>query len=149
MYDPLTVDFLVDEDGINHLELQEWMRQHHSRERPYDKMRDITLEQTANGNKEFTGAELATTTNTATITLDKLKTATGGTNAVLVKITNNNQNGVKLVSVPLENLDKIGDEILASPGNEVFNVNGAKAGLPFSDVSGGSEIGRASCRERV
>nr|DAW09067.1 MAG TPA: Major capsid protein [Microviridae sp.] len=97
----------------------------------------ITLEQTANGKKEFTGAELATTTNTATITLDKLKEATGGTNAILVKITNNNQNGIKLVSVPLENLDKIRDEILTSPGNQVFNINGAKAGLPFSDVFGG------------
>ena len=43
IYDPLTVDFLVDELGTNHFELQEWMRQHHSRERPYDKMRDITL----------------------------------------------------------------------------------------------------------
>lgn len=99
----------------------------------------ITLEQTANGNKEFTGAELATTTNTATITLDKLQTATGGTNAILVKITNNNQNGIKLVAAPLENLDKIRDEILASPGNQVFNINGAQAGLPFSDVFGGDE----------
>lgn len=99
----------------------------------------ITLEQTTNGNKEFTGAELATTTNTATITLDKLQTATEGTNAILVKITNNNQNGIKLVSAPLENLDKIRDEILASPGNQVFNINGAQAGLPFSDVFGGSE----------
>ena len=33
----------------------------------------ITLEQTTNGNKEFTGAELATTTDTATIILDKLQ----------------------------------------------------------------------------
>ena len=99
----------------------------------------ITLEQTTNGNKEFTGVELATTTNTATITLDKLQEATGGTNAILVKITNNNQNGIKLVSAPLENLDKIRDEILASPGNQEFSINGAKAGLPFSDVFGGDE----------
>lgn len=99
----------------------------------------ITLEQTANKKKEFTGAELATTTDTATITLDKLQTATGGTNAILVKITNNNQNGIKLVSAPLENLEKIRDEILASPGNQVFNINGAKAGLPFSDIFGGDE----------
>lgn len=99
----------------------------------------ITLEQIANGKKEFTGAELATKTDTATITLDKLQEATGKTNAVLVKITNNNQNGIKLVSAPLENLDKIRDEILATPGNEVFNINGAKSGLPFSDVFGGEE----------
>lgn len=99
----------------------------------------ITLKQTTNGNKEFTGAELSTTTDTATITLDKLQEATGGTNAILVKITNNNQNGIKLISVPLENLDKIRDEILASPGNQVFNINGAQAGLPFSDVFGGNE----------
>lgn len=99
----------------------------------------ITLEQTTNGKKEFTGAELATTTNTAKITLDKLQTATGGTNAILVKITNNNQNGVKLVSAPLENLDKIRDEILASPGNQIFSINGSSAGLPFSDVFGGEE----------
>lgn len=99
----------------------------------------ITLEQTTNGNKEFTGAELATTTNTATITLDKLQKATGGTNAILIKITNNNQNGIKLVAAPLENLDKIRDEILASPGNQIFNINGAQAGLPFSDVFGGDE----------
>lgn len=99
----------------------------------------ITLEQTANGHKEFTGAELATTTDTATITLDKLQTATGGKNAILVKITNNNQNGIKLISAPLENLDKIRDEILASPGNQTFSINGAKAGLPFSDVFGGDE----------
>ena len=50
----------------------------------------MTLEQTTNGNKEFTGAELATTTNTATIILDNLETATGGKNAILIKITNNN-----------------------------------------------------------
>lgn len=99
----------------------------------------ITLEQTTNENKEFTGAELATRTDTATIILDKLQKATGGANAILVKITNNNQNGIKLVSAPLENLDKIRDEILASPGNQVFNINGAQAGLPFSDVSGGDE----------
>lgn len=99
----------------------------------------ITLEQTTNGKKEFTGTELATTTNTATITLDKLQTATGGENAILVKITNNNQNGIKLVSVPLKNLDDIRDEILASPGNQVFNINGAKAGLPFTEVFGGNE----------
>lgn len=99
----------------------------------------ITLEQTTNGKKEFTGTELATTTNTATITLDKLQAATGGANAILVKITNNNQNGIKLVSAPLENLDKIRDEILASPGNQIFSINGAQAGLPFSDVFGGSE----------
>ena len=99
----------------------------------------ITLEQTTNGKKEFTGTELATTTNTATITLDKLQTATGGTNAILVKITNNNQNGIKLVSAPLENLDTIRDEILASPGNQAFNINGAKAGLPFTEVFGGDE----------
>lgn len=96
----------------------------------------ITLEQTANGSKEFAGKELATATNTATITLDKIKEATGGTNAILTKIENNNQNGVKLVSVPLENLDKIRDEILATPGNQVFSVNGAQAGLPFSDIFG-------------
>lgn len=99
----------------------------------------ITLEQTANGNKEFTGAELATTTDIATITLDKLQAATGGANAILVKITNNNQNGIKLISAPLENLDKIRDEILAYPGNQVFSINGAQAGLPFSDVFGGDE----------
>lgn len=99
----------------------------------------ITLEQIANGKKEFTGAELATKTDIATITLDKLQEATGKTNAILVKITNNNQNGIKLVSAPLENLDKIRDEILATPGNEVFNINGAKSGLPFSDVFGGEE----------
>lgn len=99
----------------------------------------ITLEQTTNGNKEFTGAELATTTDTATITLDKLQTATGGPNAILIKIANNNQNGIKLVSAPLENLDKIRDEILASPGNQIFSINGAQAGLPFSDVFGGNE----------
>ena len=67
----------------------------------------ITLEQTTNGGKEFTGAELATKTDTATITLNKLQEATGGTNAILVKITNNNQNGIKLVSAPLENLGQI------------------------------------------
>lgn len=99
----------------------------------------ITLEQTANGKKEFTAAELATTTDIATITLDKIQTATKGTNAILVKITNNNQNGVKLVSAPLENLDKIRDEILSTPGNQVFDLNGAKAGLPFSDIFGGDE----------
>lgn len=99
----------------------------------------ITLEQTTNGKKEFTGTELATTVNTATITLDKLNTATEGPNAILVKITNNNQNGIRLVSAPLENLDKIRDEILACPGNQAFNINGAQAGLPFSDVFGGSD----------
>ena len=41
--------------------------------------------------------------------------------------------------MPLGNLDKIRDEILASPGNQVFNINGAQAGLPFSDVFGGDE----------
>ena len=47
----------------------------------------ITLDQTANKNKEFTGPELAKTTNTGTITLDNLEVATGGKNAILVKIT--------------------------------------------------------------
>ena len=82
----------------------------------------ITLEQTTNGNKEFRGTDLATTTSTAIITLDKLETATGGPNAILVKITNNNQNGIKLVSASLGNLDKIRDEILAHPGNQVFKL---------------------------
>ena len=50
-----------------------------------------------------------------------LQKATGGANAVLVKITNNNQNGIKLVSAPLENLGRIRDEILASPGNQVLS----------------------------
>ena len=67
----------------------------------------IILEQTTNKNKEFTGAELATITNTATITLDKLEKATGGPGAILVKITNNKQNGIKLVPAPLENLYKL------------------------------------------
>ena len=73
------------------------------------------------------------------ITLDKLNEATGGANAILVKITNDKQNGIKLISAPLTNLDKIRDEILASPGNQIFNINGAQAGLPFSDVFGGDE----------
>lgn len=57
MYDPLTVDFLVDEIGENHYSLQEWMRQHHSHERPYEKMRDITLHifnRNKNANVEYT-----------------------------------------------------------------------------------------------
>lgn len=57
MYDPLTVDFLVDELGINHYELQEWMKLHHSKERPYEKMRDITLHiynRNKNTNIEYT-----------------------------------------------------------------------------------------------
>ena len=71
----------------------------------------ITLEQTTNGEKGFTGAELATTTNTATIILDKLQKATGGANAILTKIQNPYQNGVTLEAGPLEGLEKIRDRI--------------------------------------
>ena len=80
----------------------------------------ITLEQTANGKKEFTGAELATTTDTATIILDKLQAATGGPNAILVKITNNNQNGIRLISVPLEEPSFINQRLIGLRRNQKY-----------------------------
>ena len=97
----------------------------------------ITLEGTANGIRQAYISELATTLTTSTVTLDKLKTATGAVNAILTKVQNPNQNGVTLVSAPLENLDKIRDEILAKQGNEAFDVDGSMSGLPFSDITGG------------
>ena len=74
----------------------------------------VTLEGTANRIKQAYINELATEPTTSTVTLDKLQTTTGAVNAILTKIQNPNQNGIKLVKAPLENLDKIRDEILAT-----------------------------------
>lgn len=99
----------------------------------------VTLEGTANNLKQAYINELATELTTSTVTLDKLQTATGAINAIFTKIQNPNQNGIKLISAPLENLDKIRDEILTKPGNEAFEIDSSMSGLPFSDVTGGSE----------
>ena len=88
----------------------------------------VTLEGTANKIKQAYIKELATTLTTSTVTLDKIESATGAPNAILTKVQNPNQNGIILVKTPLENLDKIRDEILASPGNVSFAINGAKSG---------------------
>lgn len=83
----------------------------------------LTLEGTSNGVKQVYVKELATTLDTATITLDKLQAVTGGTNAILTKIQNPNQNGVTLEAGPLEGLEKLRDTILQTPGNQVVIVN--------------------------
>ena len=67
--------------------------------------------------------ELATTLDTATVTLDKIKSATGGTNAILTKIQNPNQNGITLEAGPLEGLEKLRDTILQTAGNQTVIVN--------------------------
>lgn len=83
----------------------------------------LTLEGTSNGVKQVYVKELATTLDTATVTLDKLQDATGGPNAILTKIQNPNQNGVTLEAGPLEGLEKIRDIILQTPGNQAVIVN--------------------------
>lgn len=83
----------------------------------------LTLEGTSNGVKQVYVKELATTLDTATVTLDKLQAITGGTNAILTKIQNPNQNGVTLEAGPLEGLEKLRDTILQTPGNQAVIVN--------------------------
>jgi hypothetical protein len=83
----------------------------------------LTLEGTSNGVKQVYVKELATTLDTATVTLDKLQDATGGPNAILTKIQNPNQNGITLEAGPLEGLEKIRDIILQTPGNQAVIVN--------------------------
>lgn len=83
----------------------------------------LTLEGTSNGVKQVYVKELATTLDTATITLNKLQAVTGGTNAILTKIQNPNQNGITLEAGPLEGLEKLRDTILQTPGNQAVIVN--------------------------
>lgn len=83
----------------------------------------LTLEGTANGIKQTYVKELATTLTGPIVTLDKLQTATGGTNAILTKIQNPNQNGITLEAGPLESLEKLRDAILQTPGNQALIVN--------------------------
>lgn len=83
----------------------------------------LTLEGTSNGVKQVYVKELATTLDTTTVTLDKLKAVTGGPNAILTKIQNPNQNGVTLEAGPLEGLEKLRDTILQTPGNQAVIVN--------------------------
>ena len=83
----------------------------------------LTLEGTSNGIKQVYVKELATTLDTPTVTPDKLQSVTEGTNAILTKIQNPNQNGVKLEAGPLEGLEKIRDTILQTPGNQAVIVN--------------------------
>lgn len=72
--------------------------------------------------------------NTDTVKLSNLDIMLGSQYATTIKLylrkAYNIQN-VHLSSIPLENLDKIRDEILAKPGNEVFTVNESKL-KPFS-----------------
>lgn len=83
----------------------------------------LTLEGTSNGVKQVYVKELATTLDTTTVTLDKLQDVTGGTNAILTKIQNPNQNGITLEAGPLEGLEKLRDTILQTPGNQTVIVN--------------------------
>lgn len=83
----------------------------------------LTLEGTSNGVKQVYVKELATTLDTTTVTLDKLQDVTGGTNAILTKIQNPNQNGVTLEAGPLEGLEKLRDTILQTAGNQTVIVN--------------------------
>lgn len=83
----------------------------------------LTLEGTTNRVKQVYAKELATTLTGPTITLDKLKNATGGTNAILTKIQNPNQNGVTLEAAPLEALENLRDTILQTAGNQILIVN--------------------------
>ena len=72
--------------------------------------------------------------NVQTITLKNLELAPGYKNGKIERIFLKNTyqpNNIHLTAVPLENLDKIRDEILAKPGNQVFTVNESKL-KPFS-----------------
>lgn len=72
--------------------------------------------------------------NTDTVTLSNLDIMLGSQYATTIKLylkKGYNINDVHLASIPLENLDKIRDEILAKPGNEQFTVNESKF-KPFS-----------------
>lgn len=83
----------------------------------------LTLEGTTNGIKQINVKELATTLTGPTVTLNNLETATGGTNAILTKIQNPNQNGVTLEAGPLGSLEKLRDAVLQTPGNQALIVN--------------------------
>lgn len=64
--------------------------------------------------------------NVPTITLSNLELAPGVTEGVIRKVwlkTNFIPKNVHLEAIPLENLDKIRDELLAKPGNQVFELN--------------------------
>lgn len=64
--------------------------------------------------------------NVPTITLSNLELAPGVTEGVIRKAwlkANFIPKNVHLEAIPLENLDKIRDELLAKPGNQVFEVN--------------------------
>ena len=64
--------------------------------------------------------------NVPTITLSNLKLAPGIREGVIRKMWLRNNfvpKDVHLEAIPLENLDKIRDEILAKPGNQVFTLN--------------------------
>lgn len=72
--------------------------------------------------------------NTETVTLSNLDIMLGSKYATTIKLylrKGYNIQNVHLTSIPLENLDKIRDEILAKPGNEQFTVNESKL-KPFS-----------------
>lgn len=64
--------------------------------------------------------------NVPTITLSNLELAPGVTEGVIRKMwlrANFIPKNVHLEAIPLENLDKIRDELLAKPGNQVFELN--------------------------
>lgn len=72
--------------------------------------------------------------NVPTITLSNLELAPGVREGVIRKVwlkTNFIPKNVHLEAIPLENLDKIRDELLAKPGNQVFEVNASKL-KPFA-----------------
>lgn len=72
--------------------------------------------------------------NVPTITLSNLELAPGVTEGVIRKMwlkANFIPKNVHLEAIPLENLDKIRDELLAKPGNQVFELNSSKL-KPFA-----------------
>lgn len=86
---------------------------------------------------EFIASELAGdgNYNTQTITLKQLSNATGKNTIVTSKIENFNGTGVKLRSFPLENIDKMRDLILQTPGNTQFSINAENRFLPYSEAA--------------
>lgn len=72
--------------------------------------------------------------NVPTITLQNLELAPGTKEGVIRKAwlkANFIPKNVHLEAIPLENLDKIRDELLAKPGNQVFELNSSKL-KPFA-----------------
>ncbi|QXP45073.1 major capsid protein [Microvirus mar40] len=74
--------------------------------------------------------------NSNTITLTKINDIAGEGTVFLTSIENQYQNGIKLKSFPLENIDKMRDTILQTSGNTALTVISAQGGTlrPYNEA---------------